>query len=135
MPRRAGVAAALLAAVALVLGAVRAAAAISASGESFDATAGHQFAGRVATFSDTTPSQQSATIDWGDGSQAAQGTIACTNCPSNSPQLAVSGSHTYAQVGTFTVTVHISDVDQDSATATGSAHVGTPPAAQFTVMP
>jgi hypothetical protein len=36
---------------------------------------------------------------------------------------AVSGSHTYAEEGSYTVTVQISDLDGNSVTATGSATI------------
>lgn len=93
--------------------------AISASGTAVAATEGQSFAGTVATFSDADPSGQpseySATIDWGDGTSSA-GTI---------DGWSVSGSHTYAEEGTYVVTVTISDADTayNVAHALGSATV------------
>ncbi|HEV8267912.1 MAG TPA: CHRD domain-containing protein, partial [Thermoanaerobaculia bacterium] len=66
-------------------------------------TKGVAFSGRVATFteSDTalTPADLTATIDWGDGSFSA-GTIAGA-----SGSFTVSGSHTYASTGSFSMWV------------------------------
>ncbi len=86
------------------------------------ATAGVQFSGNVATFTDAdpagTPSDYTATIDWGDGSTSA-GTIGAA--PSGG--FAVGGSHTYANVGTYPTSVTITDVGDATATAPSSANV------------
>jgi hypothetical protein len=56
----------------------------------------------------------SATIDWGDGTPASPGTIADGS---------VSGSHTYAEEGTNTITVAVDDLD-GTFTFTSTATVG-----------
>ena len=99
---------------------------LTATGTHVDAFAGGQFNGTVATFTDAdpagTPSDYTATINWGDGSTSA-GTI--IDVPSGG--FAVNGSHTYANVGTYTTSITIKDVGGSTATATSSANVIPPP--------
>lgn len=91
---------------------------------SFTALAGAAFTGTVATFSDTftgnAASDFTATIDWGDATVTA-GTVT-----GGGASYSVSGTHTYASAGTFTVMVTLSDDKPGTATATVSstAHVG-----------
>jgi PKD repeat protein len=92
----------------------------SASGVSVSATEGHSFSGTVAhlTDSDTAakPSDYSASINWGDGTTTS-GTVAGN--PSN---FIVTGSHTYAEEGTYKVTVTITDTaDNPPNTTTASS--------------
>src|SRR5207247_10290597 len=54
-----------------------------------------------------------ATIDWGDGSPAAGGTLA-----GSGGSYTVDGSHTYTVPGSFTVEVHILDDGGSTADAT-----------------
>lgn len=113
-------AAGLLLAV-LVPGAVSASgASVSAVALSVPAVSGVRFDGVVATFTASGAGPFSATIDWGDGSSGA-GSIA----PSGSGY-AVSGSHTYAHEGIYTVLVRVSDPD-GTDTAVGSAVVADAP--------
>jgi beta propeller repeat protein len=90
---------------------------VTATGATFDATEGVTFTGTVATFTDPDPAssaaQYSATIDWGDTTPTTSGTISGTGGP-----FTVSGTHTYAEQGTYTVTVVITDIDTPSNTAT-----------------
>jgi hypothetical protein len=76
------------------------------------------FNGPTATFVDANPfapkTDFSATITWGDGSMATVGTI--SGPPSGPGPYTVSGSHTYASTGTFTITTKINDVGGSSAT-------------------
>src|ERR1700694_1348745 len=78
------------------------------------AASGTVFAGPTATFTDTTSTGTltdfSATIDWGDGSSSA-GAIA--GGPGNAPYT-VSGTHTYAVPGFYTITTTINDVGGSS---------------------
>lgn len=95
---------------------------IAATGTNISATEGKSFSGPVATFTDPDPnataSEYSATIDWGDGSSSpADGQAVTVSGPTGGP-FAVNGTHTYAQEGTDTVTVTITDVDTPSNTAT-----------------
>jgi hypothetical protein len=76
------------------------------------------FSGTVATFTDADPhgtvSDYTATIAWGDGSSSA-GTVTA-----NGSSFAVNGSHSYAVLGPYTITVQISDAGGASASATTS---------------
>ncbi len=103
--------------------------AISAQGTTFDATEGQSFSGPVATFTDpdaaSTASEYSATIDWGDGSAPSAGTVS----GSTGGPFTVSGTHTYADEGTYSVHVTITDVDtaSNTAPATSTANVADAP--------
>ncbi len=85
---------------------------------------GQAFTEPVATFTDANPtaplSQFSATIDWGDSSSGT-GTISQPGGPGT--VFGVSGTHTYAVAGSYTVGVTISDPGGASATVTDSASV------------
>jgi hypothetical protein len=91
--------------------------AITATGATFGATEGVTFTGTVATFTDpdraSTAAEYSATIDWGDGTQPTPGTIS-----GQGGQFTVSGTHTYAEQGTYSVTITITDVDNRNNNAT-----------------
>jgi hypothetical protein len=80
------------------------------------AQAGVPFNGAVATFTDTdtanVASDFSATIDWGDG-QTSAGTVA-----GGGGSFTVSGTHTYATSGSFSVIVTLTDDPPGTATAT-----------------
>jgi hypothetical protein len=101
---------------------------ITATGTTFSATEGQPFSGTVANFHDpdpmSTPAEYNATIDWGDSSSST-GTITPTGTSSSGNDFAVSGTHTYAEEGTYTVKVTITDVDNtsNSATAISTANV------------
>jgi autotransporter-associated beta strand protein len=79
----------------------------------------------VATFSDPggpeSNSDYSASIDWGDGSATSSGVVAFFADPST---FSVQGNHTYAEEGTFTITVTISHDSSTPQTATSMANVG-----------
>jgi hypothetical protein len=100
-------------------------AAITATGTTFGATEGVTFTGTVAAFTDpdsaSTPAEYSATIDWGDSTPTTPGTI---SGPPGGP-FTVSGTHMYAERGTYSVTVTIMDVDNrmNSATIISTARV------------
>jgi hypothetical protein len=91
---------------------------IAATGTAVSAVEGQPFAGTVATFTDPDPkstaAEYTATIDWGDGTPTSAGTI---SGPTGGP-FTVSGSHTYAEEGSRTVTVTITDIDTITNTAT-----------------
>jgi CSLREA domain-containing protein len=95
-------------------------AAISASGTSISATEGSAFSGKVAGFTDPdttgTPAEYSASINWGDGTAATAGAIT-----GSGGTLTVSGSHTYAEEGTYSVRTTVTDADNASNTATAVA--------------
>jgi hypothetical protein len=78
----------------------------------------------VATFTDPgTPlpaGQYTAIIDWGDKSPPVLGVITASGTT-----YTVSGNHTYAQAGAFTITVSIQDQTSPPASMTGTATVGT----------
>lgn len=94
---------------------------LTASGMTLSNSEGAAFSGTVATFSDadqnTSPARYTATIDWGD-TTASAGTVAASG-----GGFTVSGSHVYAEEGTYTVTVAINDLDSTSTSATGTVTV------------
>jgi hypothetical protein len=75
----------------------------------------------VATFSDTltssTPDGFSATIDWGDGT-TAKADIAPGTVSGGNGTFSVTGNHTYAEEGIFSVTVKLTDLAPGTATST-----------------
>jgi YVTN family beta-propeller protein len=100
---------------------------VSASGTTFNATEGASFSGTVASFSDPDTSalagEYSAMIDWGDSTPTSSGTVSSGTAAGN---FSVSGSHTYAEEGTYSrVKVTITDKDNaaNSVTATSTATV------------
>ncbi len=87
------------------------------------ATEGHSFSGPVATFVDSDASDpndsaanDTATIDWGDGTTSA-GTITANG----GGHFTVSGTHTYADEGSPTIKVSVSDPDDPGGPAKTSA--------------
>ena len=96
-------------------------AALSATGMSVAATEGAPFTGTVATFTDADPNgiagDYVATINWGDGITSTGSVVA-----NSSGGFMVTGSHTYAEEGSYTVSVTISDAGK-SATAGASVAV------------
>ncbi len=111
---------------------------ITASGTTFSATEGASFSGDVATFTDpetaATASEYSATIDWGDSSATTVGTIG-----GSAGSFSVSGTHTYTEEGSYSVTVTIADVDDaantDTANSTATVADAALHAGTFTVPP
>jgi hypothetical protein len=99
---------------------------LTGTGLAIAAIQGNPFNGAVANFSDTfagnVASDFTATINWGDGATTA-GTISGSGA-----SFTVSGSHTYSNVGSFTLTVTMSDDAPGTATATalGTAAVTAP---------
>jgi hypothetical protein len=93
--------------------------ALSGTPVTFSAQQGVPFTGAVATFTDTdatnVPSDFTATINWGDGNTTA-GTVA-----GGGGTFTVSGSHTYAATGAFSVTVTLTDDPPGTATATAAS--------------
>jgi hypothetical protein len=87
---------------------------LSAAG--VDANSTNPFNGTLATFSDANPngtlSDFSASIDWGDNTSTS-GTV-----NPNGGSFAVSGVHTYANLGPYTVAIHVCDVGGSCADAT-----------------
>jgi hypothetical protein len=97
--------------------------ALSGTPTSFSAPSGVSFTTTVGNFTDTLtatpPSDLTATIDWGDATTSA-GTVS-----GGGGSFQVSGTHTYAGSGTFSVMVTLSDDAPGTATATvtSTAHV------------
>ena len=94
---------------------------ITASGSAVSATEGQTLSGvKVATFTDpdtgATASEYSASIAWGDGSTST-GTVVANG----GGGFSVTGSHTYAQEGSYTVKTTITDSTDSTNTATASS--------------
>jgi 5-hydroxyisourate hydrolase-like protein (transthyretin family) len=90
------------------------------------------FAGPTATFTDTDPNgsnppDYSATIDWGDGSSSS-GTV---SQGSGQGPYNVSGSHTYASTGTFTISTTITDAGGSKTVAACKTSVFVRPATEI----
>ncbi|HEX8203186.1 MAG TPA: PKD domain-containing protein, partial [Isosphaeraceae bacterium] len=104
--------------------------AVTPAGVAITATEDQLFVGLVATFTANDPSPQSednysATIDWGDGRTSEGFVIADPDVPG---QFGVGDEHTYAETGTYSVTVTINDlVDGTSSTINSTAVVIAPP--------
>lgn len=99
-------------------------AALSGTSSALTATEGAPLSSVIATFTDADPNgtttDYSATIDWGDGSTS-------TGVVGGSGAFTVSGSHTYAEEGSYTPTVTIDDAGGSSAVVTGSVSVADAP--------
>lgn len=101
---------------------------ITAAGTTVAPTEAAPFTATMATFSDpqanASATEYTATIDWGDATNASPGAISQPGGPGT--PFTVSGSHTYAEEGTYTAKVTITDKDTplNSATANTTANVG-----------
>lgn len=98
------------------------------------ATQGVPFAGLVAAFSDANDNaplrDYSATISWGDGT-SSPGTFA----PNPDGSVSVFGNHTYAQPGSFPMSVAVHDAGGAETTPSGTANVAAAPEPATTAAP
>src|SRR5579863_5748698 len=108
-------------ATATVTSTANVAAGLAVTASNFSTPENTLFNGQVATFSDVdtskTPASFTATINWGDGTPATAGTVT-----GGSGTFTVTGQHTYADEGSFTFSVTVSDGTLMS-TGTGTATV------------
>jgi hypothetical protein len=99
---------------------------LTAKGLTLQATEGNVFSGTVATFTDGSANPDindlSATIVWGD-KQTSVGTIVSDG----NGGFAVLGSHTYAEKGTYSMTVTINDAGGASSKVGSTAKVADAP--------
>ena len=97
-----------------------------ATGLSLQGQTGVAFSGIVATVLDLQPGTQAtdltATIVWGDGTSPSSGTVALLS----GNTFSISGSHTYAQAGAFSIVVSINHTDGRSTTANSDINVQSP---------
>jgi hypothetical protein len=95
---------------------------LSAQGVPLTMTAGQDFQGVVATFLDTnpdgSPNENSASIDWGDGT-VTPGSVT----QESNGGFSVAGEHIYGTGGPYTVTVTITATGGSSVTATSAVNV------------
>lgn len=105
-------------ATATVQSTAKVAAGLAVAGTDFSTPEHAAFNGQVATFSDAntalTPASFTATINWGDSTTTA-GTIT-----GSSGAFAVSGTHSYADEGAFTVSTTVTETGPGGLTAAGS---------------
>ncbi|HEY1685258.1 MAG TPA: hypothetical protein VGG19_10880 [Tepidisphaeraceae bacterium] len=71
--------------------------------------------------SDSTTSDFTATIDWGDGSAESAGTLATTTGIGNN--FVVNGRHAYTKAGVYTITTIVTDVDGSKIILTDTATI------------
>jgi hypothetical protein len=99
---------------------------LTGKGLTVQATEGNVFSGTVATFTDANGNPDindfSATIVWGD-KQTSAGTIV----PDGSGGFAVLGGHTYAEKGTYSMTITIDDAGGASSKVGSTAKVADAP--------
>jgi ELWxxDGT repeat protein len=98
---------------------------LNVTGSAGAATEGEAFHGTLAIFTDPVGAQPASTytaqVDWGDGSTSA-GTVVAT------PQgFVVAGAHTYAEEGTYTVTVNVTKGGGQPNTAMATIKVADAP--------
>jgi uncharacterized delta-60 repeat protein len=114
-------------------------AAITATSNGITATEGNAFTGAVGSFTDaagasSNPSDLSAVIHWGDG---ATSTATITETTPTSGVFTVTGSHTYAEYGTYNVSYAVTEAGaaspfaSNTSTAAVSAATITPTAGNF----
>ncbi len=91
---------------------------------------------RLAAFigGDLLGGRYTATVNWGDGSASVPADVEGLPVPQvivpgvpPPPDTAVTGSHTYARAGTYTITLHIVDPDGSSTWTTTRATIAAPP--------
>jgi hypothetical protein len=108
-------------------------AALAAAGTPVTATEGSILSAQVATFTDANPKAPltdfttgsgGVTIDWGDGSQSA-GTVSQPG--GIGTQFIVTGTHTYAEEGSKSITVTITDKGSATTMASTTATIGDAP--------
>lgn len=96
---------------------------LSGSAVSFSAQEGTSVSPTVATFTDNTSDQPvdfTASIDWGDGTHTT-GSVNANGFDSGN--FTVTGTHTYAEAGSYPTSVTINDADGETTTVSGSATV------------
>jgi hypothetical protein len=103
---------------------------ITATAGSVNGVEGAPANGTAATFTDPDPAatagEYTAVIDWGDGAPSNPDTTTGTISGPVGGPFTVTGTHTYADEGTYPMTVTINDTDNafNSATVTATASVG-----------
>jgi hypothetical protein len=99
---------------------------LTANGATLSATEGTSLSGVVATFTDANPNGSpadfQATISWGDG-QSSAGMISAGSAGG----FTVSGTHSFAEEGTYTIGVQVTDAGGAVANASSTATVADAP--------
>jgi hypothetical protein len=97
-----------------------------AQADTISATAGQQFSGVVDSAPSCTDPTAPVMIDWGDNTAQSVGTFSATT--------GVSGTHTYAAAGTFSITIHLVNA-RDSNCVDDFSTANVLPVAMFTQCP
>jgi FG-GAP-like repeat len=102
---------------------------LTANASGFTISEGKAFSGAIGSFADANVNAplsdftgaNAAKIDWGDGTPTTSGTV--TQPGGTGAAFMVSGNHTYAEEGTYTLALTITDAGGSITSASASVHV------------
>ncbi len=100
---------------------------LTSVGQSLTTTEGAPFSGTLSTVTDgntfAVASDYTATIDWGDGTSSSPDITTGTVSAVGNGVFTVSGTHTYKEFGTYTVTVNVTDFGGSTTSSQSTATV------------